>query len=85
MNFFATISYKTLKQTPCQWLYNPIIKITAIGYVIEMLEIPPTILSYPINPNNPILSTILSKNNCYRKCHRNVGNTSHNPILSYQS
>ena len=35
---------------PCEWLYNPIIEITAIGYIIEMLgnvikmlKMPPTI------------------------------------------
>ena len=44
------MAIKTLKQTQYQWLYNPIIEITAIGYVIETLEniikilkIPPTI------------------------------------------
>ena len=28
---------KTLKQMPCQWLYNPIFEITAVGNIIEML------------------------------------------------
>ena len=32
------MAIKTLKQTPYQWLYNPIIEIATIGYVIEMLE-----------------------------------------------
>ena len=31
------MAIKTLKQTPYQWLYNPIIEIATIGYVIEML------------------------------------------------
>ena len=41
---------ETLKQMPFQWLYNPIIERTAIGYVIEtlgnvieILKIPTTI------------------------------------------
>ena len=50
MKFFATNGHKTLIQMPYQWLYNFIIKITAIGYAIEalgsiikMLKLPPTI------------------------------------------
>ena len=44
------MAIKALKQMRYQWLYNPIIEITAIGYIIEMLgniietlKIPPTI------------------------------------------
>ena len=44
------MSIKTLKQMPCEWLYNAIIEINAIGNIIKMLgnitkmlKIPPTI------------------------------------------
>ena len=44
------MAIKSLKQVPCEWLYNPIIEINAmrniiemLGNVIEMLKIPPTI------------------------------------------
>ena len=44
------MAIRTLKQMPYQWLYNPIIEITAIGNIIEtlgniikMLKISPTI------------------------------------------
>ena len=49
MKFFATNGLKHLIQMPCEWLYNPIIEINAIGYVIALgniiktLKIPPTI------------------------------------------
>ena len=50
MKFFATNGHTTLKQMPCQRICNPIVKLTAIGNVIEtlrniikMLKIPPTI------------------------------------------
>ena len=37
MKFFALMTISTLMQMPYQWLYNPIIKISTIGYVIETL------------------------------------------------
>ena len=44
------MAINTLTHIPYQWLYNPIIEISTIGYVIEMLgnvikmlKIPPTI------------------------------------------
>ena len=36
-NSLPLTAIKALKQMPYQWLYNPIIKITAIQYVIEIL------------------------------------------------
>ena len=49
-NSLPLTAINTLIQMPYQWLYNPIIEISTIGYIIETLEnviktlkIPPTI------------------------------------------
>ena len=33
----ALTAIKTSKQIPCKWLYNPIIEITTVENIIEML------------------------------------------------
>ena len=37
-NSLPLMAIKVLIQTPCEWLYNPTIELSIIGYVIETLQ-----------------------------------------------